>query len=65
MPIDSANFANFALLQLFEGLKAYRGVDGKIRLFRPQLNIKRLLGSAERVGLPVSFVALHSPNVLF
>ncbi|XP_018496701.1 branched-chain-amino-acid aminotransferase, cytosolic [Galendromus occidentalis] len=39
--------------ELFEGLKAYRGVDGRIRLFRPQLNINRLLSSADRVGLPV------------
>jgi len=28
-------------VQLFEGLKAYRGFDGKIRLFRPELNIDR------------------------
>ncbi|OQR69885.1 branched-chain-amino-acid aminotransferase [Tropilaelaps mercedesae] len=34
-------------------MKAYKGVDGKVRLFRPQLNINRLLGSAERVGLPL------------
>ncbi|XP_022653208.1 branched-chain-amino-acid aminotransferase, cytosolic-like isoform X3 [Varroa jacobsoni] len=39
--------------ELFEGMKAYKGVDGKIRLFRPNLNINRLLGSAERVGLPL------------
>jgi len=28
-------------VQLFEGLKAYRGFDGKIRLFRPELNVAR------------------------
>ena len=28
-------------IQLFEGMKAYRGYDGKIRLFRPELNIER------------------------
>lgn len=28
-------------VQLFEGMKAYRGFDGKIRLFRPDLNMKR------------------------
>jgi len=39
-------------LQLFEGMKAYRGVDGKTRLFRPDLNMKRLLRGADRALLP-------------
>lgn len=34
---------------IFEGLKAFRGVDGKIRLFRPEMNWKRLQSSAERL----------------
>jgi branched-chain amino acid aminotransferase len=34
-------------------MKAYRGDDGKIRLFRPDLNMKRMLSSAERMVLPV------------
>lgn len=38
--------------QLFEGMKAYRGVDGKIRLFRPELNMERMNASAVRCGLP-------------
>jgi len=38
--------------ELFEGLKAYRGVDGKIRMFRPDMNMKRMLTSAERASLP-------------
>ncbi|XP_033017563.1 branched-chain-amino-acid aminotransferase, cytosolic isoform X1 [Lacerta agilis] len=37
---------------LFEGMKAYRGVDGKIRLFRPGLNMDRMLRSALRATLP-------------
>merc|ERR1719450_994107 len=28
--------------ELFEGMKAYRGVDGKIRLFRPMHNMARM-----------------------
>ena len=40
------------LLQLFEGLKAYRGVDDKIRLFRPELNMERMNLAAQRSGLP-------------
>lgn len=38
---------------LFEGLKAFRGVDGKIRLFRAKDNALRLMSSAERLRLPV------------
>lgn len=33
-------------------MKAYRGVDGKIRLFRPDMNMKRMNLSARRCGLP-------------
>ena len=35
--------------EAFEGMKAFRGVDGKIRLFRPYENAKRLIRSAEGV----------------
>ena len=28
-------------VQLFEGMKAYRGFDDKIRLFRPEMNVAR------------------------
>lgn len=38
--------------QLFEGMKAYRGVDGKIRVFRPEMNMNRMNLSARRSGLP-------------
>lgn len=38
--------------QCFEGLKVYRGYDGKLRLFRPDKNCARLLMSAQRVALP-------------
>lgn len=36
----------------FEGLKAYKGKDGKIRLFRPEKNMARLNRSNERVCMP-------------
>ncbi len=35
--------------ELFEGLKAYRGDDGKVRLFRPEMNWKRMQNGAARV----------------
>ncbi|XP_021114749.1 branched-chain-amino-acid aminotransferase, cytosolic isoform X4 [Heterocephalus glaber] len=40
-------------VELFEGLKAYRGHDNKIRLFRPDLNMDRMYRSAVRATLPV------------
>ncbi|XP_049639778.1 branched-chain-amino-acid aminotransferase, cytosolic isoform X3 [Suncus etruscus] len=39
-------------VELFEGLKAFRGVDNKIRLFRPKLNMDRMHRSARRATLP-------------
>lgn len=38
--------------EIFEGLKAYRRADGKVQLFRPMENIRRLNNSAERLCLP-------------
>ena len=38
--------------EIFEGLKAYRRADGKVQLFRPIENIRRLNSSAERLCLP-------------
>lgn len=38
--------------QCFEGMKVYRGLDNRLRLFRPDRNAKRLATSAERVSLP-------------
>ncbi|KIW31745.1 uncharacterized protein PV07_03343 [Cladophialophora immunda] len=38
--------------ECFEGMKAYRGVDGKVRLFRADRNAKRFLQSAARISLP-------------
>ena len=33
-------------------MKAYRGVDGKIRMFRPDQNMERMNTTAERASLP-------------
>lgn len=38
--------------ECFEGLKLYRGFDGRLRLFRPHRNALRMLQSAQRVSLP-------------
>ncbi|KAI9883938.1 MAG: hypothetical protein M1823_004282 [Watsoniomyces obsoletus] len=39
--------------ECFEGMKVFRGDDGKLRLFRPDRNCARMLISATRVALPV------------
>ncbi|MBQ3547252.1 MAG: branched-chain amino acid aminotransferase [Clostridia bacterium] len=38
--------------EIFEGLKAYRRKDGKVQMFRPIENIRRMNRSAERLCLP-------------
>ncbi|RDH30528.1 aminotransferase [Aspergillus welwitschiae] len=38
--------------ECFEGMKVYRGFDGKLRLFRPDCNGERLMNSAKRSSLP-------------
>ena len=38
--------------ECFEGLKLYRGYDGRLRLFRPDCNARRMLNSATRIALP-------------
>ncbi len=37
---------------IFEGMKAYKGKDGKVRLFRPYNNARRMNISAERMCMP-------------
>ena len=44
--------------EVFEGMKAYHGADGKIRLFRPQENMARLNLSNERLCIPLIDEAL-------
>ncbi|KAI0288885.1 branched-chain amino acid aminotransferase II [Russula brevipes] len=50
--LDPASSCFHYCPNVFEGMKAYRGPDGTPRLFRPQLNMERMLRSAERVALP-------------
>ena len=38
-------------IECFEGLKAFRGKDGSIRLFRPEENAKRMQRSADFLGI--------------
>ncbi len=50
--IDPAGAVLHYAQEVFEGLKAYRHADGSVWLFRPEMNARRLIRSAERLGLP-------------
>lgn len=47
----SASVLHYAF-ECFEGLKAYRDSEDKVRIFRPDRNMARLNSSAERICLP-------------
>ena len=38
--------------EIFEGLKAYKWEDGRIALFRPEMNARRFNQSADRICMP-------------
>ena len=45
--------------EIFEGLKAYKQIDGGVALFRPEANARRFNASADRLAMP------HLPEELF
>jgi branched-chain amino acid aminotransferase len=45
-------------IECFEGLKAFRGKDGSIRLFRPEENAKRMQRSAHYLGIEAPSVEM-------
>ena len=51
-PLDPATAVLHYAQALFEGLKAFRGKDGRIRLFRPQKHVERLNKTAHRMCIP-------------
>ena len=52
LPLDPATAVLHYGQSLFEGLKAFRGKDGTIRLFRPQKHVERLNRTAQRMTIP-------------
>jgi len=50
--LDPASMCLHYGQEIFEGMKAYRGEDDSIYLFRPEENIKRMNRSAERLCMP-------------
>lgn len=52
LSLDPARLCFHYSTNLFEGMKAYLGPDGKPRLFRPDMNMARMHRSRARVSLP-------------
>ena len=52
LSISPANTTLHYGQSIFEGLKAYRGENGDVLVFRPQANAKRMIKSAERMCIP-------------
>ncbi len=52
LSINEASTALHYGQQCFEGLKAYRTKEGKIQLFRPDQNAKRMVDSCRRILMP-------------
>lgn len=50
--IDPASAVLHYAQEVFEGMKAYRTDQGRVVLFRPEMNATRLARSAERLAMP-------------
>ena len=53
IPLDPAAAVLHYAQEIFEGLKAYKTVDGGVALFRPDANAARFAQSAQRMAMPV------------
>ena len=53
IPLDPAAAILHYAQGIFDGLKAFRGKDGKVRMFRPQKHVERMNGSARRMCIPL------------
>ncbi|CAG8583555.1 13194_t:CDS:2 [Ambispora leptoticha] len=52
LSLDPSSVVLHYSFECFEGMKAYKDKQGKIRLFRPDMNMKRFVKSANRIALP-------------
>lgn len=52
LQISPANTTLHYASTIFEGMKAHRSQDGKVQLFRPRDNARRMMASAERMCMP-------------
>ena len=53
IPLDPAAAVLHYAQAIFDGLKAFRGADGKVRLFRPQKHVQRMNHSAAQMCIPL------------
>ncbi|GAA5825684.1 hypothetical protein JCM3770_002797 [Rhodotorula araucariae] len=52
LQLDPSSTVLHYAAELFEGMKAYRDKQGRVRLFRPDMNMKRMRRSAQRMAFP-------------
>ena len=52
LSLDPATCVLHYAFEAFEGMKAYKDASGNVRLFRPDMNMKRMNRSAARIALP-------------
>src|SRR5437879_7395330 len=52
IPLDPAAAVLHYAQAVFDGLKAFRGQDGAVRLFRPQKHVARMNASGGRLRIP-------------
>nr|OQO22153.1 hypothetical protein B0A51_10954 [Rachicladosporium sp. CCFEE 5018] len=52
LSLDPATCVFHYAFEAFEGMKAYKDKTGQVRLFRPDMNMKRLNKSVARIALP-------------
>lgn len=64
LPIHMASTCLHYGQEAFEGMKAFRGKDGKIRLFRCEENAKRMISSADYVMMQAPSVELFTEAVV-
>lgn len=52
LSLDPATCVFHYGFEAFEGMKAYKDKQGRVRLFRPDRNMRRLNNSSARIALP-------------
>ena len=52
LSLDPASCVFHYAFEAFEGMKAYKDKEGKVRLFRPTMNMARMNKSSARIALP-------------
>ena len=50
--LDPAAAVLHYAIEMFEGMKAYKSPDGRVLLFRPDMNFKRINTTADRICIP-------------